>query len=170
MKVAVVQIQCPNPKCRRILVNPHETFCPECGTRLPQAVIPRPDSLSETAPPPLELEVAGRGSRAGGFLIDVLIAGILTPLVLAPVIGQYLVGLLWGLYFLFRDINGASLGKMILGLKVVSKDGRPATIRQKLLRNLLLVLPDLAEFLPFLGIFLGPGMFLVIVGLETIVF
>jgi|SRR5215475_3617718 len=176
MSTSITHIQCPNLKCRQILVDTQEVFCPECGTRLPQASLAPPaPSTPGNIPAPSHsgvgtntLTFASKGSRFGGFLIDIAITLLIAFLLIIPVIGQEIVGILWIAYFLFRDINGASPGKMALGNTVISKTGGPATSMQKIGRNFLLVLPDLALLIPGLGYFASPLVFLLILGIEGI--
>src|ERR1700688_3367036 len=100
MNVAITQVKCPNAKCGQIFLNSHETFCPECGTRLPAP------GLSE----PLPFAIATRSSRIWGFVIDFVISIIAAVFLLVPVGGQIIAAVIWAGYFLFRDINGASVG------------------------------------------------------------
>jgi uncharacterized RDD family membrane protein YckC len=43
-------------------------------------------------------------------------------------------------YMLLRDIARASVGKLALGMRVVGKDGQPASVAERLLRNTTLAL------------------------------
>jgi uncharacterized RDD family membrane protein YckC len=153
MNAGLTQVRCPNPKCGQIFLNSHETFCPECGTRLPEA----------SAVP---FAVASKLSRVLGFAIDFAISMIAAILLVIPGLGQILAALIWTVYFLFRDINGASLGKMAVGNVVISKNGGPASARQKILRNVLLVLPDLTEWIPLVGLLTGSTVLLIVLGVE----
>jgi len=161
MNVAVVQVKCPNPKCGQVFLGSHETFCPECGTRLPEgSVAPQPGVQA------VPFVVASKFSRICGFAIDLALSVLAAVFLIVPGAGQIVAGLIWIVYFLFRDINGASIGKMLLGNVVISKNGRPASARQKILRNILLVLPDLVEWIPLAGLVAGPGVLIVILGVE----
>src|SRR5580698_7774514 len=163
MTTTLPQVQCPNDKCHRILFNNRETFCPDCGTRLPDAVELQARDPGQANAPAAVVETASFFLRGIAFAIDLLLAGVLTPLLLLPVVGQYICGILWGLYLLLRDMNGASIGKKLCGLQVVSAAGGSATIRQKIMRNIPLVIADIPEFLPFLGVVAAPGLLFVIV-------
>ena len=167
MNTVLRQTQCPNAKCRQIFVDNQETFCPECGTRL----VP-PASLSlESVPMSVlpDIVVASKASRIAGYLIDVGISLLFIVFLAIPVIGQFIFGIAGAIFFLFRDINGASPGKILLGNEVIARNGSKASGKQKVLRNLLLALPDIAEIIPIGGLVLGPVAVLVIFGLETVV-
>jgi uncharacterized RDD family membrane protein YckC len=60
-------------------------------------------------------------------------------------------GLLLGPYWLLRDIGGASLGKLALGMRVVSQNGQPASKGARVLRNLPLIAAPLCMLIPILG-------------------
>src|SRR5262245_9131214 len=66
------------------------------------------------------------GIRFAAVLIDVIPAIIIGLVGIIPIIGQLIAGIVLGCYWLLRDINGASLGKMALGLVVVMADGTPS--------------------------------------------
>jgi uncharacterized RDD family membrane protein YckC len=75
-----------------------------------------------------------RTNRFLALLVDSVIAGLLSNL---PLIG----GLLGAGYFLVRDgldlevMNGRSLGKHLLGLRVERLDGRPMDLEASIRRN-----------------------------------
>ncbi len=99
---------------------------------------------------------ADRLIRWLAWVIDVLIIlPFLVPILLIPFIGGMIGSLLAVAYYLLRDIKGASLGKMLLGLRVVRKDGQPADQRALLMRNLTFAAPQLLHFIPFVGSFLS---------------
>ncbi|HDM92428.1 MAG TPA: hypothetical protein ENG69_03425 [Candidatus Korarchaeota archaeon] len=91
--------------------------------------------------------VAGALARVGAFLIDLVILGFITgPLTLLALSGGFL--RLWAVasldffvytaYFsLLEGYKGVTIGKAILGLRVISDDFRPATYLQTLVRGLL---------------------------------
>jgi uncharacterized RDD family membrane protein YckC len=64
------------------------------------------------------------------------------------------------LYLLLRDVGGASLGKILLRLEVQSKNGKPANVFQRILRNVPLVVGPLSDSLPMSSL-LGAGLGLV---------
>jgi uncharacterized RDD family membrane protein YckC len=88
---------------------------------------------------------ASKAVRIGGFAIDFVILVILVPVIGAV---PYLYPVIATGYILLRDTNGASLGKLMLGCQVLSKNGAPATTKQLILRNLIFVLGDIVAWVP----------------------
>jgi uncharacterized RDD family membrane protein YckC len=127
---------------RAILVrDPNISFCPECGSALQTA-----DETVINLPKPVP-----SGTRLAGWLIDFLITVLVAAISLIPVIGQLITSILLSLFWLLRDINGRSPGKMALGLDIVDSSGGPSTTKQRIIRNLPLSLPLLSLMVPFLG-------------------
>jgi uncharacterized RDD family membrane protein YckC len=121
-------------------------------------------------------ELAGRGTRLGAILLDGLIGGTLVyapmfiggflPAIVASVVRRQ--PLVWGpgfalaggvagfmslalgvITFILVKRNGQTIGKKILGIKVVRKDGRKAGVgRIFWLRNVVNALPG---FVPLVG-------------------
>ena len=81
-----------------------------------------------------------------------------------PVIGE-LVGLISLLYVLMRDMNGASIGKLLVGIRVTSSSGAETTIASRVIRNISLALPQLALIVPIPGVDI-----LLNAGVTTLVF
>jgi uncharacterized RDD family membrane protein YckC len=111
---------------------------------------------------------AGKGARIGAYLIDVVPAIFFGLIGIVPVIGPVLAGLILTPYWLLRDIMGASLGKRLLGLKVMSQSGAEATKGALAVRNLPLVVGPGLMIIPMLGYVLGPGAALVIIVIEAV--
>lgn len=106
---------------------------------------------------PAELASADKWVRVAGYFLDCLPTLILILFAWIPLAGIILAGLVLIPYWLLRDITGASLGKLLLGLKVVSKDGGTASTGARMLRNLPLILGPICMLIPLLGyIFAGP--------------
>jgi uncharacterized RDD family membrane protein YckC len=124
-------------------------YCPHCGGRLPAVITSTIEAHGTGA-------AASRPARVGAMLIDLLIALIPAVLDMIPGIGQALYGLILAVYWLMRDINGASFGKALLKMRVVDQSGAPSTTRQRILRNVPLALPAIGMAIPFLGLVLGP--------------
>ena len=101
-------------------------------------------------------QIASRGIRAAGYLIDVIPACILGLFGMIPIIGVIIAGLLLLPYWLLRDITGRSLAKMLLGLEVVKKDGSPASMGARILRNLPIAIGPAFLIIPLLGYFIAP--------------
>jgi uncharacterized RDD family membrane protein YckC len=131
-------------------------FCPNCGTDLKGA--------AET----ILLQPEERVRRIVAYLIDVIPMLLLALIHLLPIFGWMFYGLLHACYWLFRDINGASLGKVVMGSFVASENGTPASTQQRVLRNVTLALPGIVGIIPLFGIFLEAGLALVIFGGEAI--
>jgi len=111
---------------------------------------------------------AEKGLRAAGYLIDVLPAILLGLFGIIPIVGPIIAGFLLAPYWLLRDVTGASIGKLILGLKVARKDGQPATVGARVLRNLTLAIGPGLLIIPILGYVLGPVTAFIAVSVETI--
>ena len=141
-------------------------FCPNCGTNLPtgsanakQASNPAFDAFTRSTPgvssantglPTVTPEPTGK--RALAYLIDVVPILFLALIHFLPIFGWMLYGLLHVLYWLLRDINGASLGKSVMGSFVANENGGPSTTQQRILRNVPLAIPGLFGMIPLIGI------------------
>src|SRR6266849_5487997 len=88
------------------------------------------------------LIAASKGQRAGAYIIDV-IPPLIVGFSLAP-------------YWLLRDITGASIGKLLLSLRVVAKDGQEASVGKRILRNLPLAIGPSLLIIPLLGYIIAP--------------
>lgn len=87
--------------------------------------------------------VGAVGGVAGGVVIGALIAvGTLdhgvTHRLGKPSVGSFLVGMLGPLVYhgLAEGFGGATIGKLVCGVRVVREDGRPATLGGAIVRNL----------------------------------
>lgn len=147
-------------------------FCPSCGTRTGTApggtaaggtggaaaagvVLPAIDSVI--------------GLRCGAFLIDVIPILLVTVILgLIPIAGGIIAALISIAYWLLRDINGASLGKMLLGLKVVRKDGSESGTQERILRNITLIAGSVFMLIPLAGLVIGPAVALCVGILELV--
>ena len=112
---------------------------------------------------------AATGERAGAYIIDVLPAfavGLVFGWI--PLVGAIIAGFFLGAYWLLRDVAGASLGKMLLGLRVARTDGSEATVGQRILRNLPLSIGPSLLIIPLLGYALGPFVSLAIFVVEIV--
>jgi uncharacterized RDD family membrane protein YckC len=111
-------------------------------------------ALQYTQPAGQPYVIAGKFERWLAFVIDCLLCVPIILFVLIPILGAIIVGLGMPAYWLLRDIRGASLGKLMLGLRVVQLDGQPATTGALMFRNLIYAAPHLLHFIPYLGTFL----------------
>jgi uncharacterized RDD family membrane protein YckC len=101
--------------------------------------------------------------RIASFFIDILVLLVcMIPFILVaiiPFIGWIIAWLMIPVvliaYHLLRDIMGASPGKMLLGMKVMGKDGREAPNSSRVLRNVLFAIPPVFFFLPIIGHVIG---------------
>src|SRR5438067_12486779 len=93
------------------------------------------------------------GPRFLAYLIDGLIVGAVSGLLFfpfrdAPGAWGGSIGLLSILYFIVMEATqGATLGKMALGLRVVKADGSPISWRESIIRNLLRIVDGLFAYL-----------------------
>ncbi|MBC2682044.1 RDD family protein [Corynebacterium anserum] len=129
----------------------------------------------------------GAGKRLLGFILDSLIAGILTfiivyipyhdemrnffsslvdvdsedsistGLVFTTIIGSIAV---WYLYRMGMELSkGATLGKMAIGARVVKADGSKLTAKDSFLRNSWYLILELLGVIPFLGALLQIALY-----------
>ena len=152
-------------------------FCPNCGTSLTSG-----SASSQTrtdwrnpfpsASPGAAYSIAApedRGRRILGYLIDLVPMLLLSLLHFIPIIGWMLYGLIHACYWLLRDINGASLGKLVLNSYVANIDGSPATTSQRVMRNVLLAIPGVFGMIPLVGIAFEIILALIIFGGEGLI-
>src|SRR5882757_5158039 len=92
---------------------------------------------------------AGFMPRMFALIIDWIIATPLALIGLLPLIGQMISMCLLILYWVWRDVGGASIGKRILGLRVVDYNGFVPSTGRRAKRNLLFAIPPFAILLPF---------------------
>lgn len=112
--------------------------------------------------------LADKSSRVAAYFIDVIPAIVLGLFGFIPVVGVIIAGLLLTPYWLLRDVTGASLGKHVLGLRVSQRNGLPAGIGARVLRNIPLAIGPSLLIIPLLGYLLGPPVACVMVLVETI--
>jgi uncharacterized RDD family membrane protein YckC len=99
-----------------------------------------------------QLQYAGVGPRFLAVLIDSIIigvvAGILSAIFRNSGLSGGVTGLLTLAYFIVLEATqGATLGKMALGLRVVKTDGSPITWTDSLIRNILRIIDGLFFYL-----------------------
>src|SRR2546429_4768024 len=99
-----------------------------------------------------QLQYVGVGPRFLAVLIDTIIigvvAGILSAIFRNSGLSGGITGLLTLAYFIVMEATqGATLGKMALGLRVVKTDGSPITWTDTLIRNLLRIIDGLFVYL-----------------------
>ncbi|HEY7211382.1 MAG TPA: RDD family protein [Bryobacteraceae bacterium] len=143
-------------------------FCPNCGTALAQLSSASP--VARVLPVPVtragEREETGR--RVLAFLIDIVPMLLLSLVHFVPIFGWMFYGLLHALYWLLRDVNGASPGKAILGSFVANAVGGPSTNSQRILRNLPLAIPGFLGLIPLAGVIFEFFAAIIIFGGEAL--
>jgi uncharacterized RDD family membrane protein YckC len=119
---------------------------------------------AQSAPNLSTVVLADKGVRVAGYLIDVIPAAIMAAaLGWIPIIGFMFAGFVLTAYWLLRDVTGTSLGKMVLGTKVMQADGQPASAGSRIVRNLPLIAGPICMMIPLLGYFVAlPISFLVV--------
>jgi uncharacterized RDD family membrane protein YckC len=122
-------------------------YCPDCGT---------PAGLRV----PAKRDGSLIGLRCAGYLIDAIaVAAISFGLSWLPLANAFLLSVAFvPAWWLFRDIGGASPGKLLLGLRVVRQDGTPSGVRERILRNTTLLPGPLLALFPIAGLFAGPAV------------
>jgi uncharacterized RDD family membrane protein YckC len=111
---------------------------------------------------------ADKWSRVAGYLIDVVPACLIGLFGLIPVIGIMIAGFFLIPYWLLRDVAGASLGKLALGLRVVAHNGQPASIGARIGRNLPLIAAPLCMLIPLLGYVLALPIGAIVILVEGV--
>ncbi|WP_139364882.1 RDD family protein [Sutcliffiella halmapala] len=115
----------------------------------------------------LQFQSAGLGSRAAAFIIDQIILTLVSILMLLGLLfmlngtlmdfflfdmPSYLIGglilllflLRWGYFFAFEYFSGGStIGKKIVGIRVIQENGHSITLLSSLIRNLLRIIDSL---------------------------
>lgn len=99
------------------------------------------------------MQYAGVGVRFLAILIDAIIVGAVSGLIgflfrNSPGAGGGLIGLVVIVYYIVMEATqGATLGKMALGLRVVKEDGSPISWSESVLRNILRIIDGLFGYL-----------------------
>lgn len=100
-----------------------------------------------------QLQYVGVGMRFLALLIDGIIIGVVAGLLSfifrnAPGLSGSLIGVLAIAYYIVMEATqGATLGKMALGLRVVKEDGSPISWSESVIRNLLRIIDGLFAYL-----------------------
>lgn len=120
------------------------------GSPLDNPVTPAPEYTDLAATPPplssLTLPRAGFWVRTGATLIDLIIVGVLTIVLVMPHFSL----VLWAIYHVaLWAWQGTTLGGLIFGLKIVRLDGRPIDFGVAVARSLACVLSALPLLLGF---------------------
>ncbi len=101
---------------------------------------------------------ASFAQRAIAFVLDLLPLLVITPITVVPEVGERVYLLLATIWWMMRDVQGASLGKRILGMRVEDYNGSPVSPRQAALRNITFAGPILLALIPSIGLLLAPAV------------
>jgi uncharacterized RDD family membrane protein YckC len=140
--------------------------CAGCGTAFEGPYCPACGSEAHATAPS-----AGAGAgvelRAGAYLIDLAPAMLVSfYLNWLPSGGTIAAGVVLLAWWLLRDITGASLGKRMLGLRVVRQDGGESSPRERILRNVTLIGGPISMLIPMTAAVMGSAVGLVITIIE----
>lgn len=148
---------------------PEARFCASCGAALVATIEPSPavsEPVSVPSPPVVAMEYAGFWIRFAACLIDILIIsaaasvfrfGLSLPM-LAGSGGFGITGMIWSsiagflpwlYWWLLTGLRGQTLGKMILNIKVVNRQGNKPGLGYAALREII------GKTVSFLVLFLG---------------
>ena len=100
-----------------------------------------------------EMQYVGVGPRFLALLIDAIIIGVVGGILgvifrNSPGLSGGVTGLLTLAYFIVLEATqGATLGKMALGLRVTRTDGSPISLGESIIRNLLRIIDGLLVYL-----------------------
>ena len=86
--------------------------------------------------------------RICAFVLDLALVEIVT-LPFSDLLGL----LVYAIYFLIRDalFNGKSIGKLLVGIKVVDLDGAKFTLKKSFLRNLIFLIPVVSYIIEYVA-------------------
>jgi len=94
-----------------------------------------------TFTPPVNFNKPGPNKRVCAFLIDTLLAQLIAY-VITIIFTDRLHFLIWALLILLRDIfDGQSIGKRLVGIQCLGKDGTPAKTLPCVVRSILMIIP-----------------------------
>jgi len=100
-----------------------------------------------------QLQYVGVGLRFLAYLIDAIIIGVVAAILSflfrgAPGFSGFLIAIIaFGYFIVMEATQGATLGKMALGLRVVKTNGAPITWTDSIIRNLLRIIDGLFAYL-----------------------
>jgi uncharacterized RDD family membrane protein YckC len=132
--------------------DPALVYCPACSNKLADVQSNGPIQASDAA----------RGARILAGFIDLIIAMIFVSIGMIPGI-NVLGAIISTLFWLLRDIKGASPGKSIMGLEVRTRGGvKPSTV-SLMLRNLPFT-PLIVQVIPIVGNIILPIEGFIVIG------
>jgi uncharacterized RDD family membrane protein YckC len=134
------QIYCP--VCAAV-VAPGAAYCGSCGSRL-SPEMPLPPEVAEEAPPPpvgvFGIDYAGFWIRLLAWLVDLIpltIISLLVQLVTEDIATGLVLRVLFGASYtigFWVAADGATPGKMAMGIKVMMSNGEPVGVGTAILR------------------------------------
>jgi len=134
------QIYCP--VCAAVIA-PGATYCGSCGSRLSPEMPPPPDVAAEEAPPPVGvfgIDYAGFWMRLLAWLVDLipltiisLLVQLVTENIATGIVVRVLIGITYSVGF-WVAADGATPGKMAMGIKVLRSNGEPIGVGASILR------------------------------------
>lgn len=142
------------------------SYCANCGQVAEAEHVCAGHSPARSRGPVMPAVPAGPGVRAGGYLVDLiplLLAGLMLGWI--PIAGPMLYALFAIPYWLLKDVTGSSLGKKLVGTRVVSLSGGEATTGARVARNLPLAVPAFFLLIPLIG----PPVAMTLGGVTTLV-
>jgi uncharacterized RDD family membrane protein YckC len=116
--------------------------CPTCSASIPRASATCGEcghDFNPLAHRPRELQNVGFGLRLLAWVIDIVIVSVAQAVMAVTITDQALAagfGAVFGIVYLigFWALEGATPGKMLLGLRILSVDGEPIGLGRSLLR------------------------------------
>jgi uncharacterized RDD family membrane protein YckC len=153
------QIYCP--VCAAV-VAPGATYCGSCGSRL-SPEMPSPPEVAEEALPPIGvfgIDYAGFWIRLLAALVDAIpltIISLLVQLVTEDIATGLVLRALFGITYIvgfWVAADGATPGKLAMGIKIVRSNGEPIGVMTALLR----CLAYFVSLIPFLAGFAMIGL------------
>jgi uncharacterized RDD family membrane protein YckC len=96
----------------------------------------------------------------GAFIDGIILVPVYIVLFFIPIIGWIVGAAIGTAWWLLRDAKGISIGKKVMNLEVVSKDGGPATQDQLMKRNFTMAAAAGLGAIPIVGL-LGSAISLV---------
>ena len=153
-----VQTFCP--VCGAALT-PGAQFCGNCGTRLTPGGTPAP-AAPAAGVPTAGVEYAGFWIRFVGFIIDSIILTVIEipiSLIVDGIGARFLIGLLVGIVYhvgFWVANDGATPGKMAMGIKVQMANGEPIDVGPALLRYVGLYISALILLIGYIMIAFTP--------------
>lgn len=100
-----------------------------------------------------QLQYVGVGRRFVALLIDGVLLGVVNSIIFlllrsVPALADTVISIISLVYvFTMEAMRGATIGKMLLGLRVVKVDGSPIGWSESIIRNLLRIIDGIGAYL-----------------------